>query len=102
MADRYLLESSPTDGYLLEDGSGVLLLDMATTTRVTHDPVEALTVDTAPTNRVTHTPVEALTVDTLPTNRVTHIWVEALMPTFEGGAMFVLPGLGGFSSLSEN
>jgi len=27
MADRYLLESSPTDGYLLEDGSGVLLLD---------------------------------------------------------------------------
>ena len=25
--DRYLLESSTTDGYLLEDGSGVLLLD---------------------------------------------------------------------------
>lgn len=27
MADRYLLESSATDGYLLEDGSGVLLLE---------------------------------------------------------------------------
>jgi hypothetical protein len=27
MADRYLLESSTTDGYLLEDGSGVLLLE---------------------------------------------------------------------------
>lgn len=27
MADRYLLESSAVDGYLLEDGSGVLLLD---------------------------------------------------------------------------
>src|SRR5678816_458371 len=29
MADRYLLESSATDGYLLEDGSGVLFLDAA-------------------------------------------------------------------------
>lgn len=27
MADRYLLESGAPDGYLLEDGSGVLLLD---------------------------------------------------------------------------
>jgi hypothetical protein len=27
MADRYLLESSAVDGYLLEDGSGVLLLE---------------------------------------------------------------------------
>jgi hypothetical protein len=27
MADRYLLESSATDGYLLEDGTGVLLLE---------------------------------------------------------------------------
>lgn len=27
MASRYLLESSSTDGYLLEDGSGVLLLE---------------------------------------------------------------------------
>ena len=27
MADRYLLESSPTDGYQLEDGTGVLLLE---------------------------------------------------------------------------
>jgi hypothetical protein len=27
MPDRYLLESSPTDGYLLEDGSGVFLLE---------------------------------------------------------------------------
>ena len=28
MADRYLIESSATDGYLLEDGSGVLLLEV--------------------------------------------------------------------------
>lgn len=28
MADRYLLESGAPDGYLLEDGSGVLLLDI--------------------------------------------------------------------------
>lgn len=27
MADRLLLESSATDGYLLEDGSGVILLE---------------------------------------------------------------------------
>lgn len=27
MSDRYLLESSLVDGYLLEDGSGVLLLE---------------------------------------------------------------------------
>jgi hypothetical protein len=27
MADRYLLESGAPDGYQLEDGSGVLLLD---------------------------------------------------------------------------
>lgn len=27
MADRYLLESSATDGYLLEDGSGVLVVE---------------------------------------------------------------------------
>lgn len=30
MAARYLLETSPTDGYLLEDGSGVLLLEGST------------------------------------------------------------------------
>jgi hypothetical protein len=30
MADRYLLESGAPDGYLLEDGSGVLLLDAVT------------------------------------------------------------------------
>lgn len=29
MADRYLLESGAPDGYLLEDGSGVLLLEVA-------------------------------------------------------------------------
>ena len=29
MADRYLIEGSATDGYLLEDGTGVLLLDVA-------------------------------------------------------------------------
>lgn len=28
MADRYLLESGAPDGYLLEDGSGVLLLEV--------------------------------------------------------------------------
>jgi hypothetical protein len=28
MADRYLLESSAVDGYLLEDGTGVLLLEV--------------------------------------------------------------------------
>jgi hypothetical protein len=27
MADRYLIETSAVDGYLLEDGSGVLLLE---------------------------------------------------------------------------
>ena len=27
--DRYLIETSATDGYLLEDGSGVLLLEGA-------------------------------------------------------------------------
>jgi hypothetical protein len=31
MADRYLIETSATDGYLLEDGSGVLILDVAIT-----------------------------------------------------------------------
>ncbi len=31
MADRYLLESSATDGYLLEDGTGVLLLETPAT-----------------------------------------------------------------------
>ena len=29
MADRYLLESGTPDGYLLEDGSGVLILEVA-------------------------------------------------------------------------
>jgi hypothetical protein len=28
MADRYLLESGAPDGYLLEDGTGVLLLEV--------------------------------------------------------------------------
>lgn len=27
MADRYLIEGSAEDGYLLEDGSGVLILE---------------------------------------------------------------------------
>lgn len=27
--DRYLIETSAVDGYLLEDGTGVLLLDVA-------------------------------------------------------------------------
>jgi hypothetical protein len=29
MADRYLLESGTPDGYLLEDGTGVLILEFA-------------------------------------------------------------------------
>jgi hypothetical protein len=29
MADRYLLESGAPDGFLLEDGSGVLILEFA-------------------------------------------------------------------------
>ncbi len=29
MADRYLLESGSPDGYLLEDGTGVLILEVA-------------------------------------------------------------------------
>jgi hypothetical protein len=33
-ADRYLLESSATDGYLLEDGSGVLLLEGSERNRI--------------------------------------------------------------------
>ena len=32
MADRYLLENSLVDGYLLEDGTGVLLLEVAAIT----------------------------------------------------------------------
>jgi hypothetical protein len=30
MADRYLIETSAVDGYLLENGSGVLILDAVT------------------------------------------------------------------------
>jgi hypothetical protein len=30
MADRYLLESGAPDGYLLEDGTGVLILEVHT------------------------------------------------------------------------
>lgn len=30
MADRYLIETSATDGYQLEDGSGVVLLEQPT------------------------------------------------------------------------
>jgi len=35
MADRYLLESSVTDGYLLEDGTGIILLDGPTVKVIT-------------------------------------------------------------------
>jgi len=34
MADRYLIETSGTDGYLLEDGSGVLLKELAVVAQV--------------------------------------------------------------------
>lgn len=32
MADRYLIETSAVDGYLLEDGSGVLILETVSAT----------------------------------------------------------------------
>jgi F420-0:gamma-glutamyl ligase len=35
MADRYLLESSAVDGYLLEDGTGIILLDGPTVKVIT-------------------------------------------------------------------
>jgi hypothetical protein len=41
MADRYLLESGSPDGYLLEDGSGVLLIDLAEVTLVIQDAQHA-------------------------------------------------------------
>ena len=34
MADRYLIETSLVDGYLIEDGTGVLLLDVAAAGRI--------------------------------------------------------------------
>mgnify|MGYP001566084518 CR=1 FL=1 len=34
MADRYLIETSAVDGYQLEDGTGVLLLEVADTTPI--------------------------------------------------------------------
>lgn len=34
MADRYLIETSGVDGYLLEDGTGVLLLEAAASINV--------------------------------------------------------------------
>ena len=41
MADRYLLESGAPDGYLLEDGTGVLLLEAAAGGGGTITPVQA-------------------------------------------------------------
>lgn len=43
MADRYLLESSLVDGYLLEDGSGVLLLDANAAPTITTQPTNQST-----------------------------------------------------------
>ena len=39
MADRYLLEESSVDGYLLEDGSGVLVLEAAAAAEVALLPI---------------------------------------------------------------
>jgi hypothetical protein len=43
VADRYLLETSAVDGYLLEDGSGVLLKEGVTVTLVADTDAPALT-----------------------------------------------------------
>ena len=39
MADRYLLESGAPDGYLVEDGTGVLLLEDAVAATHAHAKV---------------------------------------------------------------
>jgi hypothetical protein len=44
MADRYLLESGAPDGYLLEDGTGVLLLDVVTNLTLDIDTPGAITL----------------------------------------------------------
>ncbi len=46
MADRYLIETSATDGYLLEDGSGVLLME-----EFTLRDIELITAAVAPPTR---------------------------------------------------
>ena len=45
MADRYLLESGAPDGYLLEDGSGVLLLEQTADTALANPESGGLTRD---------------------------------------------------------
>ena len=42
MADRYLLESSPVDGYLMEDGLGVLLLEVVADETFFENRVDAI------------------------------------------------------------
>jgi len=49
MADRYLLETSATDGYLLEDGTGVLLLEGVPGIDLAPDPVAIATAVPTPT-----------------------------------------------------
>jgi hypothetical protein len=49
VADRYLIETSSTDGYLLEDGSGVLLIEGAEATVVTPTTASLTTETFAPT-----------------------------------------------------
>jgi len=44
MADRYLLEGSATDGYLLEDGTGVLLLEVPAADVFFENLVNAITL----------------------------------------------------------
>lgn len=64
---RYLLESSTIDGYLLEDGSGVLILqdDVAPTTVLNTTDATAFGTDTTPTLEFTGT-------DAAPGNDIRH------------------------------
>jgi hypothetical protein len=45
MADRYLIETSAIDGYLLEDGTGVLLLEVAVPTS---QPIDVMSLGQMP------------------------------------------------------
>ena len=50
MVDRYLIETSAVDGYLIEDGSGVLILEVAADPQLVTPTTASLTLSTfAPT-----------------------------------------------------
>ena len=65
---RYLLESSATDGYLLEDGTGVLLLEGVAGIELAPDPVAVATAVPAPTleRTLTLTPAPIAASTTVP------------------------------------